>query len=332
MTEQAVPTPAPATPAPAAPELVEGAAADAAAIAAWEAKKPPAPEPAQAATPPAASAAPAAAPVGETPSPALEGAGKDGKTLEQRIQEYANSAARDVQEQLQRKRDAEATAAKAKAAEDRLAELEAKLREDPMSVISAHGWDFEALAKRAIGEGTPESVEVRRVREDITKLRAERDAELRTQREAAERADQERQVREWRAGIVPALKSKEGQFRHVLALMEPGELEDAVQTVVQRVYQGSGGARVLSVEEAASLLEQQAQQRFERIRTLVPTSAQPAPSQASNVQTTPPAPRAASLTNELTQHTPTDLDSDDLSDAALDARARAWAKQRGLTT
>lgn len=274
----------------------------------------------EAAAPPVQPAAPGGA---ETPPPAPV-------ALEARLAELAASASRDIQAQLEQKRAAQAKDAELAAVKAELEALRAGLREDPLSVVSKEaGYDFEALARRAVGQGTPESVEVRRIREEVAQLKAAREAEAKAAQEAAV-ARQQAELRDrWRAAIIPALEQKRESFRHVLAMMEPDELRDAVSTVVQRVYDGSGGARVLSVEEAASLLEQQAQQRLERIRPLVQPVTQPAAGSPSNPTQPVQAPRTG-LTNQLTQATPTEIDPEDISDAALTARAIQFARARGL--
>lgn len=257
------------------------------------------------------------------PSAAPGGAEAASDQLDARMRAYVDRQAQDTLERLEVKRAAQEAEARAKAAEERFQALQNRLREDPLTVTQeVAGYDFEALARRAATGSQPQSVEIARVKAEVAELKARAAADAQAAERARAEAQAAAELATWRAGVVPALEAKRDSYRHLLAVMEPGEVVNAVQSVVAQVYTNSGGTRVLGVEEAASLLEQQAKQRIERIRPLVTTAT---PSAQSTQQSQAPRSPVPGLTNAVTQSTQAPPgDPEDLSDAALNARARAW--------
>jgi hypothetical protein len=309
----------------AAPAALTDAAVDAALgptdaqlIEAYNAKKA---SPPDGAPPPAPPASPAAT---ATPEPVVQPDARD-LSLDHRIREYVDAHARETMSNVEAKRAQDALRAERDSLRAEMERLRKALREDPLAVTAAEGWDFEALARKAVGSGTPESVEVKRVRSETDALRAEL-AQMRQEQVAAQN---ERDRQAWRSSIQPTLSAQPEAFKHVLALMDAQELQDATESVVRRVYEGSGGVRVLSIQEAAALLESQAKQRIERIRPLVTAAAPPSPTTTPAASVPGPStPRG--LTNTVTQAAPVDFDPADLSDAALNARALAFARSKGI--
>ena len=278
--------------------------------------------PQEATQPPAATtpaATPAADATGQLSLPAVDVAPPASPDpIDERIRAYVARQAED--QAAKTKVNAEREAERAELA--RLKKLEQRLREDPLSVNREAGWDFESLARVAVGEATPGGVEINRLRADIAAIKAEAAATVAATRAESERLQTEANLAKWQASVMPTLQAKPEAFKHALAIMDPTELVTAVQDVVTRVYTGSGGTRILGIEEAASLLEQQAKARVERIRPLVNV----APVQQPPAARQSPAPPVAGLTNRQTQASPTPPDPDDLSDEALTKRALAYGQ------
>lgn len=273
----------------------------------------PAPPPSADVPPPAAT--PSVVPDGQNVTPPADPLA----ALDARMAAYVERQATGVLEAVRLKQERDALQAE----RDRLkAESDAfqeRLLLDPLAAVKERtGEDFEALANRAVKANSPELRAVAALQAEVAKLRQESEAA----RQAAQAAEVQRQVDAFRASVMPALEAKRAEYPTLLALMDGGEVATAVHGLVQSTYHQSNGARLLSIPEAAALLEASAKQRLERIRPLV-TAAAPPPTPPKPTPTKPAAPKG--LTNTVTQAAPSaPAGDDDLSDEALTAKARAY--------
>lgn len=215
--------------------------------------------------------------------------------------------------------------------EARLAALEAenatmrgklgKLKDSPLEVLEAEGWDPENIAAAMVGQKNPTEVKLRQAMAAIAALKAEREAEVQTAKEAREQAAADATAQAniaayVEAKVAPALKAGESKYIHLIA--EHGGHDGATKRVygeMDRLWRER--QQEFPAEAVAAHLEALAKKRFEAIRDKVMTS----PAAGATAK---PKPKPT-LTNNLTQAGAAG-DDDDLSDEALTKKAIEYAR------
>lgn len=206
------------------------------------------------------------------------------------------------------------------ALKSKVSDYQVKLKDNPLEVLEAEGWDPEALAGAMVGQKNPLEVKLKQAMRAIEALKAEREAETRSAREAREAAEAQatavKQANDYRdAKVTPALKAGESKYIHFIT--DVGGVEQAAQIVYQELdRRWRAENREYPADAVAALFEAQAKKRFEAIRDKVMTS----PAAVAGAK-----PKPKTLTNNLTQ-TGTTTDDDDLSDEALTKKAIEYAR------
>lgn len=267
-----------------------------------------------------------AAPVVEAaPAPKAESE----EALNARIEAY-------MQQRIADQRERSDATTKARAAEERATKAEerlARLRTDPLSVLTEEGMDFEALTALAVGGKTPAEVELRRINARLDADAKARTAETdRLKAEAAQREQSDtanRQVEAYKAEqLAPAIKAKAADSRALRAAVRAGLAEDGitvdaaklelavVDTVyheMNRIFQARGQAP--DVNEVLTKLEANAKKLKASLDAEFVTTPAPA---------TKPKPKT--LNNQLTTAAAEEIDEEDMSDEALNRRAIAFGR------
>lgn len=199
------------------------------------------------------------------------------------------------------------------------------LRTDPLALarhLADLGWDPDSLVQTLMAQDPkrPETVRQNQLEQRLAETRKE----LEAFREEARQRDYQRQEAAFKAAIIPALQKEEANYNHMLAMFEPGEIQEAVVGEMTRLYQVSGGNKRATVQEAAASIEAHLRAKVKRLSGLA-NSAQSAvspgtPAATVTSATTKPQPRT--ITPEIaaaTDAAPTFKNDDDRLRAAADA-------------
>jgi hypothetical protein len=243
----------------------------------------------------------------------------------------AQRARQEAAEEARRARD-DAAAVRAE-----LDALRQRLQAAPLDVVKeVAGFDLESLNRHAISGKTPEAVLIQQLAAKVQQLETSRQQESRAAQEREAAAQQQQAVQRMVNETIPAaLEPAKAAYPKLLAAYDPDEINGMVfnlmrSEALRAQANPGGGVRVPTPQEAAAALEAQLVARLKRLEPTVMGTQAPAEVKQP-VAPSPNAPRG--LTNAITPATtPSADDLNDLSDEALDRRARQYLAKNPIVS